>query len=39
MRQAEGVVLGVGAKMFAIAGTVMVYGTVASVIYWIMQMI
>ena len=36
-------ILGVGAKMFVIAGPVIVYGTVASVaygiIYWIMQMI
>lgn len=29
----EGFVLGVGAKMFTIAGSVVVYGTVASVIY------
>ena len=39
----EGFVLGVGAKMFTIAGPVIVYGTVASVvygfIYWICQMI
>ena len=38
----EGFILGVGAKMFAIAGPVIVYGTVASVaygiIYWIMGM-
>ena len=31
--QAEGVILGVGAKMFTIAGPVIVYGTVASVVY------
>ena len=31
--QAEGWVLGLGAKMFTIAGPVIVYGTVASVIY------
>ncbi|MBQ3547704.1 MAG: SpoVA/SpoVAEb family sporulation membrane protein [Clostridia bacterium] len=40
---AEGFVLGVGAKMFTIAGPVILYGTVASVvygvIYWIMKMI
>ncbi len=30
---AEGYVLGVGAKMFTIAGPVIVYGTVASVVY------
>lgn len=39
----EGFVLGVGAKMFSIAGPVIVYGTVASVIYgvvyWVMQML
>ena len=37
----EGFILGVGAKIFTIAGPVIVYGTVASVIYgviyWIMQ--
>ena len=37
----EGFVLGVGAKMFTIAGPVIVYGTVASVIYgiiyWLIQ--
>ena len=41
--KAEGFVLGVGAKMFSIAGPVIVYGTVASVvygvIYWVIQMI
>ena len=41
--QAEGFVLGLGAKMFVIAGPVIVYGTVASVIYgvayWVMQML
>lgn len=41
--KAEGYVLGVGAKIFTIAGPVIVYGTVASVvygvIYWIVQMI
>jgi len=30
---AEGFILGVGAKMFTIAGPVIVYGTVASVVY------
>lgn len=39
----EGFILGVGAKMFTIAGPVIVYGTVASVvygvIYWILQVI
>ncbi|MBE6806042.1 MAG: stage V sporulation protein AC [Ruminococcaceae bacterium] len=38
----EGWILGVGAKMFKIAGPVIVYGTVASVvygiIYWIINM-
>ncbi len=33
LTQAEGFTLGVGAKMFTIAGPVIVYGTVASVIY------
>ena len=31
--KAEGLVLGLGAKMFIIAGPVIVYGTVASVVY------
>ncbi len=39
----EGYVLGTGAKMFAIAGPVIVYGTVASAIYgvilWICKML
>lgn len=39
----EGFILGVGAKIFTIAGPVIVYGTVASVIYgviyWIMQIL
>jgi len=39
----EGFILGVGAKMFTIAGPVIVYGVAASVvyglIYWIMQML
>ena len=33
LTQAEGFVLGVGAKMFTIAGPVIVYGVSASVIY------
>ncbi len=41
--KSEGYVLGVGAKMFSIAGPVIVYGVVASVIYgfiyWLMQVI
>ena len=41
--KAEGYILGVGTKMFTIAGPVIVYGTVASVIYgviyWIMHML
>ena len=41
--QAEGFILGVGAKMFTIAGPVIVYGISASVvyglIYWICQML
>lgn len=35
----EGFVLGVGAKMFSIAGPVIVYGTVASVIYGVIYLI
>ena len=41
--KSEGLVLGTGAKMFSIAGPVIVYGTVASVvygvIYWLIQML
>ena len=41
--KAEGFVLGLGAKMFIIAGPVIVYGTLASVvygvIYWICQIL
>lgn len=37
--KAEGFVLGVGAKMFTIAGPVIVYGTVASVIYGVIYWI
>lgn len=33
LTQAEGFILGVGAKMFTIAGPVIVYGVSASVIY------
>ncbi len=40
--KSEGYILGVGAKMFSIAGPVIVFGTVASVIYgvilWILQL-
>ncbi len=36
---AEGYVLGVGAKMFTIAGSVILYGTVASVIYGVIYWI
>ena len=43
MTAAEGFILGVGAKMFTIAGPVIVYGTVARVVYgivlWVMGMI
>ena len=35
----EGYILGVGAKMFTIAGPVIVYGTVASVVYGIVYWI
>ena len=41
--KSEGFILGVGAKMFSIAGPVIVYGTVTSalfgLIYWIFGMI
>ncbi len=37
--KSEGFILGVGAKMFTIAGPVIVYGTVASVIYGIIYWI
>ncbi len=37
--KSEGFVLGVGAKMFSIAGPVIVYGTVASVIYGVIYWI
>ncbi|MBR6547937.1 MAG: stage V sporulation protein AC [Clostridia bacterium] len=37
--KSEGYVLGVGAKMFIIAGPVIVYGTVASVIYGVVYWI
>ena len=35
----EGFILGVGAKMFTIAGPVLVYGTVASVVYGVVYWI
>ena len=41
--KSEGLVMGVGAKMFTIAGPVIVYGVVASVIYgviyWILEVV
>ena len=37
--KSEGFVLGLGAKMFTIAGPVIVYGTVASVVYGIIYWI
>ena len=39
LTQAEGFILGVGAKMFTIAGPVIVYGVSASVIYGIIYWI
>ena len=36
---AEGYILGLGAKLFIIAGPVIVYGTVASVIYGVIYWI
>ena len=42
LTQAEGFILGVGAKMFTIAGPVIVYGLTAGVvyglIYWIITL-
>jgi stage V sporulation protein AC len=37
--QAEGFILGVGAKLFTIAGPVIVYGLAASVVYGIIYWI
>ena len=37
--QAEGYILGLGAKMFIIAGPVLTYGTVSSVVYGIIYWI
>jgi len=37
--KSEGFILGVGAKMFTIAGPVIVYGTVASVVYGVIYWI
>ena len=37
--KAEGFILGVGAKMFTIAGPVILYGTVASVVYGVIYFI
>jgi stage V sporulation protein AC len=43
LTQAEGFILGVGTKMFTIAGPVIVYGVSASVVYgivyWIMTIL
>ena len=39
LTHAEGFVLGVGAKIFAIAGPVIAYGTVASVVYGVIYWI
>ncbi len=36
---AEGLVLGMAAKMFIVAGPVIVYGTVASVVYGVIYWI
>ena len=33
--KAEGIILGMGAKMFTIAGPVLVFGTIASIVYGI----
>ena len=39
LTQAEGYVLGVGAKMFTIAGPVILYGVGASVVYGVIYWI
>ena len=39
LTQAEGFITGMAAKMFVIAGPVIVYGTVASVVYGLILMI
>ncbi|MEE1049135.1 MAG: SpoVA/SpoVAEb family sporulation membrane protein [Clostridia bacterium] len=39
LTQAEGLVLGLAVKMFTIAGPVIVYGTVASVVYGVIYWI
>ena len=39
LTQAEGFILGVGAKMFTIAGPVIVYGVSASVVYGVIYWI
>ena len=43
LTQAEGFVLGMGAKLFSIAGPVIAYGTIASVLYgvicWLVSLI
>ena len=39
LTQAEGFVLGIGVKMFTVAGPVIVYGTAASVIYGVIYWI
>ena len=39
LTQAEGLILGTAAKMFTIAGPVIVYGTMASVVYGIIYWI
>lgn len=36
MTQAEGLILGLGAKLFSIAGPVIVYGAAASFVYGIL---
>lgn len=36
--KSEGIVLGVGAKMFTVAGPVIVFGTIASVLYGVIRL-
>ncbi len=39
LTQAEGIVTGMAAKMFVIAGPVIVFGTLASVVYGVVLML
>jgi hypothetical protein len=39
LTQAEGMILGTAAKMFTIAGSIIVWGVVYSLIYWIIALV